>query len=110
MGADAGTFIPVCAVSRLYPAPSLPPVSSVPGFSSGSSGIPRPIQLRYLQQGDDAVLRVLVRADVEHSGPVAVHDPVVHLCVGADVRVRRFNGRHHGARGQRLRHGELVAF
>ncbi|TNN55720.1 hypothetical protein EYF80_034085 [Liparis tanakae] len=48
----------------------------------------------YLQENDDPVLRALLRRYVEHAGPVSVHDPVVHLRVGADIRVGRFDSGH----------------
>lgn len=64
--------------------------------------------MQYLQKDDDPVLRVLICCYVEHAETFAVHDPVVHLCVGAYISVRRFDSGHHRLHGQRLRHRVLI--
>ena len=63
---------------------------------------------RYLFQDNDALLRVLVCRYVEHAGPIAVHDPVVDLCIGADVLVLRFDSGHHRLQWQRLQDCVLI--
>lgn len=62
----------------------------------------------YLQQKDHAFLCIFVRCYVEHAGPVSVHDPVVHLRVGTDISIGRFNSGHHRLERQWLRHRELI--
>lgn len=64
--------------------------------------------MQYLQKDDDPVLCVLICCNVEHARPVAIHQPVVHLCVGAYIGVSRFDSGHHRLHRQRLQHRVLI--
>lgn len=64
--------------------------------------------MQYLQKDDDPVLCVLICCYVEHARPVAVHNPVVHLCVGAYISVGRFDSGHHRLHRQRLQNRVLI--
>lgn len=61
----------------------------------------------YLLKDDDALLRVLICSDVEQSRSV-LHDPILHLCVGAYVCIHSLDPGHHGCHRQGLQHSVLI--
>lgn len=67
-----------------------------------------PSAIVYLQKDNDPILCVLICCYVEHARPVAVHDPIVHLGIRANIRISSFDFGHHGLHWQRLQHCILI--